>query len=46
MLNPLSFGEEEARAMGAETGKLRVIINMFGRPVPTELSFHQVEKLS
>ena len=25
-LNPLSFGEEEARAMGAETGKLRVII--------------------
>lgn len=26
-------------------GKLRVIINMFGRPVPTELSFHQVEKL-
>jgi len=27
-------------------GKLRVIINMFGRPVPTELSFHQVEKLT
>lgn len=27
-------------------GKLRVIINMFGRPVSTELSFHQVEKLS
>jgi transcriptional antiterminator NusG len=27
-------------------GKLRVIINLFGRPVPTELSFHQVEKLS
>jgi transcriptional antiterminator NusG len=27
-------------------GKLRVIINMFGRPVPTELSFHQVEKLA
>ena len=27
-------------------GRLRVIINMFGRPVPTELSFHQVEKLS
>lgn len=27
-------------------GKLRVIINMFGRPVPTELAFHQVEKLS
>jgi transcriptional antiterminator NusG len=26
-------------------GKLRVVINMFGRPVPTELSFHQVEKL-
>lgn len=25
-LNPLSFGEEEARAMGAETGKLRAII--------------------
>ena len=25
-LNPLSFGEEEARAMGSETGKLRVII--------------------
>jgi transcriptional antiterminator NusG len=27
-------------------GKLRVVINMFGRPVPTELAFHQVEKLS
>ncbi len=27
-------------------GKLRVTINMFGRPVPTELSFHQVEKLA
>lgn len=25
-LNPLSFGEEEARAMGSETGKLRFII--------------------
>ena len=25
-LNPLSFGEEEARAMGVETGKLRAII--------------------
>jgi transcriptional antiterminator NusG len=29
-----------------QRGKLRVVINMFGRPVPTELSFHQVEKLS
>lgn len=27
-------------------GKLRVIVEMFNRPVPTELSFHQVEKLS
>ena len=27
-------------------GRLRVVINMFGRPVPTELSFHQVEKLT
>ena len=27
-------------------GKLRVIINIFGRPVPTELGFHQVEKLT
>lgn len=27
-------------------GKLRVEINMFGRPVPTELGFHQVEKLT
>jgi iron complex transport system permease protein len=25
-LNPLSFGEEEAQAMGTETGKLRVVI--------------------
>jgi iron complex transport system permease protein len=25
-LNPLSFGEEEAQAMGAETGKLRVVV--------------------
>ena len=28
------------------SGKLRVVLNMFGRPVPTELSFHQVEKLT
>jgi transcriptional antiterminator NusG len=27
-------------------GKLRVVITIFGRPVPTELGFHQVEKLS
>ena len=27
-------------------GKMRVVINMFGRPVSTELGFHQVEKLS
>jgi transcriptional antiterminator NusG len=27
-------------------GKLRVEINIFGRPVSTELGFHQVEKLS
>lgn len=27
-------------------GKLRVIVEMFNRPVPTELSFHQVEKLA
>jgi transcriptional antiterminator NusG len=27
-------------------GKLRVTIHMFGRPVSTELGFHQVEKLS
>lgn len=27
-------------------GKLRVVIQIFGRPVPTELGFHQVEKLS
>ena len=27
-------------------GKVRVVINMFGRPVSTELGFHQVEKLS
>jgi transcriptional antiterminator NusG len=27
-------------------GKIRVVINMFGRLVPTELGFYQVEKLS
>jgi transcriptional antiterminator NusG len=27
-------------------GKLRVVINIFGRPVSTELGFHQVEKLT
>lgn len=27
-------------------GKLKVVITIFGRPVPTELGFHQVEKLS
>lgn len=27
-------------------GKLRVVITIFGRPVPTELGFHQVEKLT
>jgi transcriptional antiterminator NusG len=29
-----------------QRGKLRVVINIFGRPVSTELGFHQVEKLS
>ena len=29
-----------------QRGKLRVKINIFGRPVSTELGFHQVEKLS
>jgi transcriptional antiterminator NusG len=29
-----------------QRGKLRVVISMFGRPVSTELGFHQVEKLS
>jgi transcription antitermination factor NusG len=29
-----------------QRGKLRVVINMFGRPVSTELGFHQVEKLT
>ncbi len=27
-------------------GKVRVEINILGRPVPTELGFHQIEKLS
>lgn len=27
-------------------GRLKVVINIFGRPVSTELGFHQVEKLS
>ena len=27
-------------------GKVRVTINIFGRPVSTELGFHQIEKLS
>lgn len=27
-------------------GKVRVVINILGRPVPTELGFHQVEKLT
>ena len=27
-------------------GRLRVVIQIFGRPVPTELGFHQVEKIS
>jgi len=26
-------------------GKVRVVINILGRPVPTELSFHQIEKI-
>lgn len=29
-----------------QRGKLKVVINIFGRPVSTELGFHQVEKLS
>lgn len=29
-----------------QRGKLRVVINIFGRPVSTELGFHQVEKLT
>lgn len=27
-------------------GKVRVVINILGRPVPTELGFHQIEKLT
>lgn len=30
----------------ANRGRLKVSINIFGRPVSTELGFHQVEKLS
>ena len=29
-----------------QRGKLRVVINMFGRPLSTELGFNQVEKMS
>jgi transcriptional antiterminator NusG len=34
------------KEMNQQRGKLSVVINIFGRPVSTELGFHQVEKLS
>ena len=34
------------REINQHRGRLRVEINIFGRPVSTELSFHQVEKLA
>ena len=34
------------REVNEVRGKLRVEINILGRPVPTELGFHQVEKIT
>ena len=32
-------------AVNTERGRIRVIVNIFGRPTPVELEFHQVEKV-
>jgi transcriptional antiterminator NusG len=43
---PYASMRGEVEEINESRGKLRVTINIFGRPVSTELGFHQVEKLS
>jgi transcription termination/antitermination protein NusG len=41
---PLAPVSGKVDAVNTERGRIRVIVNIFGRPTPVELEFHQVEK--
>ncbi len=42
---PFKNFEGTVEEINVEKGKLKVMVSMFGREVPVELDFHQVEKL-
>lgn len=42
---PFKNFEGTVEEINAEKGKLKVLVSMFGREVPVELDFHQVERL-
>lgn len=42
---PFKNFEGTVEEINAEKGKLKVMVSMFGREVPVELDFHQVERL-
>jgi transcriptional antiterminator NusG len=43
---PLSPVVGKVDAVHTERRRIRVIVNIFGRPTPVELEFHQVEKVA
>ena len=43
---PLSDFTGEIAEINAEQGRLKVLVSIFGRETPVELSFDQVKKLS
>jgi transcriptional antiterminator NusG len=43
---PLAPVVGKVDVVNTERGRIRVIVNIFGRPTPVELEFHQVEKVS
>jgi len=43
---PLAPVAGKIDAVNTERSRIRVIVNLFGRPTPVELEFHQVEKIA